>query len=323
MDSWMLAILPLLAGWILDLLLGDPQWLPHPVVWFGKAISACEHKLNRGNHRKAKGAVVAIILIALVFALTWLFRYWLLALPSYLLLLFDSIIIFYCLAGTTLIREVRAVFHALDRSLEEGRQQVARIVGRDTSELSAQEVRTAALETLAENLSDGVIAPLFWFALLGTPGMLAYKMVNTLDSMIGYKTARYKDFGCWAAHIDDVANYIPARLTALLMILASWKLRLVKFVWKNGRRHASPNSGYPEAALAGILDCRFGGPHYYFGQLFDKPYIGEHDRLLDTNDMKKAVRVNRVAEIWMILIILVYEKILLGFCCCSPVLCLL
>ena len=323
MDSWMLAILPLLAGWILDLLLGDPQWLPHPVVWFGKAISACEHKLNRGNHRKAKGAVVAIILIALVFALTWLFRYWLLVLPSYLLLLFDSIIIFYCLAGTTLIREVRAVFHALDRSLEEGRQQVARIVGRDTSELSAQEVRTAALETLAENLSDGVIAPLFWFALLGTPGMLAYKMVNTLDSMIGYKTERYKDFGCWAAHIDDVANYIPARLTALLMILASWKLRLVKFVWKNGRRHASPNSGYPEAALAGILNCRFGGPHYYFGQLFDKPYIGEHERLLTTDDMKKAVRVNRVAEIWMILIVSVYEKILLGFCCCSPVQCLL
>ena len=322
MDSWMLAILPLLAGWILDLLLGDPQWLPHPVVWFGKAISACEHKLNRGNHRKAKGAVVAIILIAIVFALTWLFRYWLLALPSYLLLLFDSIIIFYCLAGTTLIREVRAVFHALDRSLEEGRQQVARIVGRDTTELSAQEVRTAALETLAENLSDGVIAPLFWFALLGTPGMLAYKMVNTLDSMIGYKTARYKDFGCWAAHIDDVANYIPARLTALLMILASWKLCLLKFVWKNGRRHASPNSGYPEAALAGILNCRFGGPHYYFGQLFDKPYIGEHERLLTTDDMKKAVRVNRVAEIWMILIVSVYEKILLGFCCCSPVQCL-
>ena len=319
----MIIILPLLIGWVLDLLLGDPAWLPHPVVWFGKAISACEHKLNRGNHRKAKGAVVAIILIALVFALTWLFRYWLLALPSYLLLLFDSIIIFYCLAGTTLIREVRAVFHALDRSLEEGRQQVARIVGRDTTELSAQEVRTAALETLAENLSDGVIAPLFWFALLGTPGMLAYKMVNTLDSMIGYKTARYKDFGCWAAHIDDVANYIPARLTALLMILASWKLRLVKFVWKNGRRHASPNSGYPEAALAGILNCRFGGPHYYFGQLFDKPYIGEHERLLTTDDMKKAVRVNRVAEIWMILIVSVYEKILLGFCCCSPVQCLL
>ena len=308
MDSWMLAISPLLAGWILDLLLGDPQWLPHPVVWFGKAIAACEHKQNRGNHRKAKGAVVAISLIALVFALTWVVRYWLLGLPSYLLLLFDAVIIFYCLAGTTLIREVREVFYALDRSLEEGRQQVARIVGRDTSELSAQEVRTAALETLAENLSDGVIAPLFWFALLGTPGMLAYKMVNTLDSMIGYKTERYKDFGCWAAHIDDVANYLPARLTALLMILPhalfTFNFSLPAFVWKNGRCHASPNSGYPEAALAGILNCRFGGPHYYFGQLFDKPYIGENERLLTTADMKKAVRVNRVAEILMFLLVL-------------------
>ena len=300
----MLAISPLMAGWILDLLIGDPQWLPHPVVWFGKAIAACEHKLNRGHHRIAKGAVVAILLIALVFALTWLVRYWLLSLSSYLLLLFDAVIIFYCLAGTTLIREVHEVFYALDRSLEEGRQQVARIVGRDTSELSAQEVRTAALETLAENLSDGVIAPLFWFALLGTPGMLAYKMVNTLDSMIGYKTERYKDFGCWAAHIDDVANYLPARLTALLMILASGKLNLLAFVWKNGPRHASPNSGYPEAALAGILNCRFGGPHYYFGQLFDKPYIGENERPLTTADMKKAVRVNRVAEIWMLLLVL-------------------
>ena len=323
MDSWMLAILPLLIGWLLDLLIGDPQWLPHPVVWFGKAIAACEHKLNRGHHRNAKGAVVAICLIALVFALTWLVRYWLISLSSYLLLLLDAIIIFYCLAGTTLIREVREVFFALDRSLEEGRQQVARIVGRDTTELSAQEVRTAALETLAENLSDGVIAPLFWFALLGTPGMLAYKMVNTLDSMIGYRTERYKDFGCWAAHIDDVANYIPARLTALLMILASGKLRLLKFVWKNGCRHASPNSGYPEAALAGILNCRFGGPHYYFGQLFDKPYIGENERLLKTDDMTKAVRVNRVAEILMIFIVSLMRNIawvvavVALFCACS------
>lgn len=322
MDSWMMIILPLLIGWLLDLLLGDPAWLPHPVVGFGKMISWGEHRLNQGLHRMLKGALLAIGLILLVFFVAWCLRYLLQSLHDVVVIILDAVIIFYCLAGTTLIREVRAVFHALDRSLEEGRQQVARIVGRDTSELSAQEVRTAALETLAENLSDGVIAPLFWFALLGTPGMLAYKMVNTLDSMIGYKTERYKDFGCWAAHIDDVANYIPARLTALLMIIASGKLHLLTFVWKNGPRHASPNSGYPEAALAGILNCRFGGPHYYFGQLFDKPYIGEHDKLLDTNDMKKAVRVNRVAEILMILIVLVYEKILLGFCCCSPVQCL-
>ena len=321
MDSWIFVILPLLIGWVLDLLIGDPTWLPHPVVWFGKMISWGEHRLNQGLHRMLKGALLAVGLILLIFLVTWLLH--LLLVSDVLVIIFDTVVVFYCLAGTTLIREVRQVFLAVDRSLEEGRRQVARIVGRDTSELSAQEVRTAALETLAENLSDGVIAPLFWFALFGTPGMLAYKMVNTLDSMIGYKTERYKAFGCWAAHIDDVANYIPARLTALLMILASGKLRLLTFVLKNGRKHASPNSGYPEAALAGILGCRFGGPHYYFGELFDKPYIGEHDRLLDTNDMKKAVRVNRVAEIWMILITLVYEKILLGFCCCSPVLCLL
>ena len=213
----------------------------------------------------------------------------------------DLILIFYCLAGTTLIREVRQVFLALDRSLDEGRKQVARIVGRDTSELSAQEVRTAALETLAENLSDGVIAPLFWFAILGIPGMLAYKMVNTLDSMIGYKTDRYRDFGCWAAHIDDIANYIPARLTALLMIVAAGKPRLTGFVWRNGSNHASPNSGYPEAALAGILNCRFGGPHYYFGQLFDKPFIGTNDRPLTTDDMRTAVQINRTAEVLMVL----------------------
>ena len=205
---------------------------------------------------------------------------------------------------------MRAVFRAVDRSLEEGRAQVARIVGRDTSELSAQEVRTAALETLAENLSDGVIAPLFWLAILGVPGMLAYKMVNTLDSMIGYKTERYKDFGCWAAHIDDIANYFPARLTALLMVLphamVSGQWSMITFVRHYGRHHASPNSGYPEAALAGILNCHFGGPHYYFGELFDKPFIGENERELTTDDMKKAVRVNRTAEVLMV--------ILTGFC---------
>ena len=291
----LLFLSPLLLGWLLDLVLGDPVWLPHPVVWFGKAIAFCEHRLNKGNIRKLKGAVVAVGLIAATFAIGTII--------NCKLSIINFVIVFYCLAGTTLIREVRAVFLALDRSLEEGRAQVARIVGRDTSELSAQEVRTAALETLAENLSDGVIAPLFWFALLGVPGMLAYKMVNTLDSMIGYKTERYKDFGCWAAYIDDVANYIPARLTAILMVLASGRPCLLTFVWRNGRNHASPNSGYPEAALAGILNCRFGGPHYYFGQLFDKPYIGDNDRLLTTDDMKKAVRINRTAEVMMVVLV--------------------
>ena len=292
----------LLIGWVLDLIFGDPQRLPHPVVGFGKMISCGEHRLNKGAHRKLKGALLAITLILLVFLATFLLRYLFSKLPSPfgegmgVRLLFDIIIIYYCLAGTTLIREVRNVFLAVDRSLEEGRAQVARIVG----------VRTAALETLAENLSDGVIAPLFWLALLGTPGMLTYKMVNTLDSMIGYRTERYKDFGCWAAHIDDVANYIPARLTALLMTLPhaifNFQLSIFNFIKKYGKNHTSPNSGYPEAALAGILDCRFGGPHYYFGELFDKP---------TTDDMKKAVRVNRTAEILMVIIIfLVYLQLI-------------
>ena len=295
--DWLFVILPLLLGWFLDLLIGDPAWLPHPVVGFGKMISFGEHRLNKGTHRKLKGALMAIVLISMVFAVAY---FGLSILPPFGRVGVDLILIFYCLAGTTLIREVRQVFLALDRSLDEGRKQVARIVGRDTSELSAQEVRTAALETLAENLSDGVIAPLFWFAILGIPGMLAYKMVNTLDSMIGYKTDRYRDFGCWAAHIDDIANYIPARLTALLMIVAAGEPRLTGFVWRNGSNHASPNSGYPEAALAGILNCRFGGPHYYFGQLFDKPFIGTNDRPLTTDDMKTAVQINRTAEVLMV-----------------------
>lgn len=294
------AVIPLLVAIVFDWWLGDPSWLPHPIVGYGKMIAFGEKRLNRGRHRQLKGALMALFLIATVFVGVWSLLF---ILPPYWRAGISTLLIFFCLAGTTLIREVREVFRAVDRSLEDGRKQVARIVGRDTSELSAQEIRTAALETLAENLSDGVIAPLFWLAVGGVPAMAAYKMVNTLDSMIGYQTERYKDFGCWAAHIDDIANYIPARLTALLMVIAVGRPHLAGFVWRNGRQHASPNSGYPEAALAGILDCRFGGPHYYFGELFDKPYIGTNGRLLTTQDMKTAVWVNRTAEILMIVLV--------------------
>ena len=314
-------ILPLLMGWVLDLILGDPQWMPHPVVGFGKMIALGEKQLNKGSHRKLKGALLAIFLVALVFVVIFILDQQLSNLNALLSIAFRTLIIFWCLAGTTLIREVRQTFLAVDRSLEEGRKQVARIVGRDTTQLSAQEIRTAALETLAENLSDGVIAPLFWLAIGGVPGMLTYKMVNTLDSMIGYKTDRYRDFGCFAARLDDVANYLPARLTAFLMIvpklmtinthhgskLFTFHFSLFTFVHEKGRRHASPNSGYPEAALAGILNCRFGGPHTYFGQLFDKPYIGENDRLLTTDDMHVAIRINRMAEcIALLFIVFIY-----------------
>ena len=287
-------------------------------------IATGERWLNKGTHRKLKGALLTLFLVGLVFAVTWTllyvtsgvmgnFHFWLRRAEGSLFTFHFSLkvlLIFFCLAGTTLIREVRQTFLAVDRSLEDGRKQVARIVGRDTSELSAQEIRTAALETLAENLSDGVIAPLFWLVVGGVPGMLAYKMVNTLDSMIGYKTERYKDFGCFAARLDDVANYLPARITAFLMVLASDRLSLLKFVAQYGSKHASPNSGYPEAALAGILNCRFGGPHTYFGQLFDKPYIGENDRPLTTDDMRIAIRINRTAECLALLFSLLFMVLL-------------
>lgn len=292
-----------MTGWCLDLLYGDPCGLPHPIVWFGKIISICERKLNRGAHRVAKGAIVAVGLIAGVFAITPLLLGVLDPWP-WAKIAVESVLVFYCLAGTTLAKEVRMVFEACDKSLAEGRKQVARIVGRDTSGLSINEVRTAALETLAENLSDGVIAPLFWYALLGVPGMLAYKMVNTLDSMLGYKSPRYLQFGRWAAKIDDVANFIPARLTALLMLLGAGKLNLIGFVRRFGHEHASPNSGWPEAALAGILNCRFGGTHSYFGEDVYKPYIGTVDRPLTTDDMKRAIRVNRAAELIAVTIVL-------------------
>lgn len=292
-----------MTGWCLDLLYGDPCGLPHPIVWFGKIISICERKLNQGTHRVAKGAIVAVGLIAGVFAITALLLGVLDPWP-WAKIAVESVLVFYCLAGTTLAKEVRMVFEACDRSLADGRKQVARIVGRDTSGLSINEVRTAALETLAENLSDGVIAPLFWYALLGVPGMLAYKMVNTLDSMLGYKSPRYLQFGRWAAKIDDVANFIPARLTALLMLLGAGKLNLIGFVRRFGHEHASPNSGWPEAALAGILNCRFGGTHSYFGEDVYKPYIGTVDRPLTSDDMKRAIRVNRAAELIAVTIVL-------------------
>lgn len=298
-------VIPLINGIILDKALGDPMWLPHPVVGFGKTIHSFEKRLNKGKNRKFKGALTALFLVIATFSISWLVIDTLYSFHNTIGVIVSSIVVFFCLAGKTLVNEVRMVFSALNRSLEEGRTQVSRIVGRDTSQLTAQEVRTAALETLAENLSDGVIAPLFCFCLLGVPGIMTYKMINTLDSMIGYKNERYKDFGCWAAHIDDIANYIPARLTALLMVMAAGKPNLIKFVIKYGKCHASPNSGYPEAALAGILDCRFGGPHSYFGEMVYKPFIGTTERIFTLGDAKKAIRINILSEYMMTGIILV------------------
>ena len=304
------AEIAIVIGWVLDLIMGDPMGLPHPIVWFGRAISYCEHRWNSGGHRKAKGAAVALVLVAGVFFLVAAIDQLMIRIGLLAVVAFRSLVVFYGLAGTTLTREVRMVFEAVDRSLEEGRKQVARIVGRDTGKLSAQEVRTAALETLAENLSDGVVAPLFWLAVGGVPAMMAYKMVNTLDSMVGYRTDRYRDFGCVAARLDDVANFIPARLTALLMVTVSGKWGLMAFVRRFGPCHASPNSGYPEAALAGILNCRFGGPHDYFGQLFEKPFIGDNEKMLTTEDMRKAISINRRVEAMTVVLTFIVRVLL-------------
>lgn len=295
----LLRAIPFLAGWLADRLFGDPNSRLHPICLFGNIISEGEKVLNKDNDRGLKGTVFAIVLIVGVFGitqsllyLTFRFNYTL-----YILLIFLGV--FFCLSGKTLIKEVTAVFEATDRSTEEGRKQLARIVGRDTSNLNDQEIRTAALESLAENLSDGVIAPMFWYLVLGLPGMLTYKMINTMDSMIGYKNERYLEFGRAAAKIDDIANYIPARLTAYLMLFVSgsWDKRF--FVNQYGKAHSSPNAGYPEAALAAILDCRFGGPHDYFGETVDKPYIGTNPRPLTTEDMHTAVQVNSNTELVM------------------------
>ena len=300
--NW-LRIVPFLGGWLADKLLGDPEGWPHPIVWFGRAISAGEKQFNRGENRADKGALMSLCLVVGVYGICKQLIDWAAGINPILSGVLTAVGVFYFLSGTTLIREVKAVFEAVDRSTEEGRKQVARIVGRDTAHLSPQEIRAAALETLAENLSDGVIAPMFWFALLGLPGMAAYKMVNTLDSMIGYKNERYLEFGRVAAKMDDLANLVPARLTAYLMLLVSGNWSKREFVQRFGPAHASPNSGYPEAALAAILDCRFGGTHDYFGKPVEKPYIGTNERLFTTEDMRIAVRVNSQVELVMGLIV--------------------
>ena len=301
---------PLIIGWIMDLIWGDPAQLPHPIVGFGKCIAWGDKKWNKGKHRQIKGGLYSLCLILGVFGITWLIITILGLIHPVFNTLFIGLGVFFFLAGKTLRKEVYGVFNALDRSTEEGRRQLSRIVGRNTAELSAQEVKVGALETLAENLSDGVVAPLFWYLLLGLPGMAAYKMINTLDSMIAYKNDKYKEFGCWAAHIDDVANYIPARLTAFFMLLVSNKLSQTAFVFKNKNNHLSPNAGYPESALAGILNCQFGGPNTYQGQLVNKPYIGTNSRELTKKDATYALQVNLRVEVIMVISVLLLIVIL-------------
>lgn len=305
MDGQFLIIaIPLIAGYLLDLLLGDPRWLPHPIRLFGNIISKGEKLLNTGKYKLLKGALLTIILCLFVFSFFYTAQHWLLAFNTPAYYIFTSIFVFYGLANMSLLQEGKEVFDTLNtQGLDAGRKRLSWIVGRQTSALNENQIRTAVFETLSENLSDGVIAPLFYYAIGGVPAMMVYKMINTLDSMIGYKSDRYFYFGKFAARLDDVANFIPARLTALLMVLVTFSKQGLVYIFRYGHQHASPNSGYPEAALAGILQCRFGGPNTYHGQVVVKPYIGDTPREIAHEELKRVMYVNHAVTIFTVCII--------------------
>ena len=291
--------LPVLGGMLLDTIFGDPKWFPHPVKLFGRLIKFCDHVFNTGTNRRLKGAFVGIFLVFMVWAVLY-------GLANYFykdnLYLIVSVLLFYsAVAGKSLLIESLKVEKQLEvNGLEAARKQLAHIVGRDTLNLTANKVRQAVLETLSENLSDGVIAPLFYYLIGGIPLMLAYKMVNTLDSMIGYKNEKYREFGYFAARLDDVANLVPSRLTAMLLVVVSFSRRGLTFIFKYAHLHSSPNAGYPEAALAGILNCRLGGPAIYNNHIVEKLYLGENQRDITKKDIFCSCRLNVLVTLLMV-----------------------
>lgn len=302
MEKLGLIALPLLIGYGLDLVVGDPENWPHPIRLYGKLIAIGEKWLNRGAFRFLKGMALTVVLCASVYLFYSALNDILINIHPWLLVISNSLWVWYGLANRSLIVEGQNVFTVLEKDgLDAGRKQLSRIVGRDTSRLSVQQIRIAVLETMSENLSDGVVAPLFFYALAGVPGLMTYKMINTLDSMIGYRSERYEQFGKFAARLDDVVNFIPARLTALLMVISSGSIRGWQFILRYGSKHKSPNAGYPEAALAGILDCRFGGPNVYHGVLVDKPFIGQHERIIDSHEITLVSRINHLTCLLMVI----------------------
>lgn len=273
---------------LLDAILGEPKWLwdrfPHPAVLMGRCISFIDERFNQGKARKLKGALsfgTLVILFGLFGALIQ-------ALPLGVL---DVLIGAILIAQKSLVEHVAAVASALRLSLAEGRRRVSWIVGRDTSEMDAPAVSRAAIESAAENFSDGVIAPIFWFALLGLPGLLIYKITNTTDSMIGYRTPRHEQFGWAAARFDDVLNWVPARITALLIALTTRPLPSLTEVRKDARLHRSPNAGWPEAAMSRVLKIALSGPRSYEGEMRDYPFVNAGAREnVNPDDINRACR---------------------------------
>lgn len=298
----MMHLIALGLGFVLDLIFGDPYWMPHPIRFIGNLISALEKPLravfpkNKGGERTA-GALLVVLVVGISVAAAAL-TLWLCSLVSpWLQLLVESIMCYQMLAAKSLKVESAKVQTALETgTIEDARYAVSMIVGRDTASLDAQGVAKAAVETVAENASDGVVAPLLFMALFGPLGGVAYKAVNTMDSMVGYKNEKYHWFGTCAALLDDVLNFIPARVAGVLMCLgaapcgfdsaAAWR------VFKRDRlQHKSPNSAHTEAACAGALGLQLAGPNYYFGELVEKPYIGDPVREIEPADIARANRL--------------------------------
>jgi len=288
----------LLSAVALDLLLGDPRWLPHPVVGIGRLISALESHLRRLLHNeRLAGALLLLSVVGTTTLLTYVLLKGAHAVNPYLGVALAAVLAWTCLAARSLHGESKLVAERLIAGdLDGARHYLSRIVGRDTNDLDEAEIWRALVETVAENTSDGIIAPLLYLMIGGPVLGLAYKAVNTLDSMVGYKNERYRDFGWASARFDDLANWLPARLTGLLMVVAAPFVGLsagssLRIMIRDGGNHSSPNSGIPEAATAGALGIRLGGTNRYFGTPVEKPTIGDPLQELSRESYLGAIRL--------------------------------
>lgn len=290
--QWMV----LLAAFILDFLLGDPKILPHPVIYMGNAIRFFEGRFRRWiKSPLVSGGVFACVLIVSAWGIGFFIIKVSLAIHPLLGTLVQIILLFFCFSAKSLEKAALLVFHALEeKSIDAARKAVSMIVGRQTQALDKTGITRASVETVAENFVDGFLSPLFFAMIGGVPWALAYKMINTLDSMVGYKNDTYHHFGRAAARIDDAANFIPARLSVLIISLGAallsprkGRLALKTGVFQ-GSLHKSPNAGYPEAAFSGALEIRLGGPSWYHGTLVEKPFIGKEFKDPEKGKIKLA-----------------------------------
>jgi adenosylcobinamide-phosphate synthase len=289
----------LILALLLDALLGDPRWLwqrlAHPAALMGRLVGWCEARLNSGDNRRGRG----VLALGFLLFVALLSGYLIAALPDGGLLevIFAAIL----LAQNSLMGHVRAVARGLEDGLDQGRAAVAGIVGRDAEALDEDGVARAAIESAAENFSDGVVAPAFWFLLLGLPGIFAYKMVNTADSMIGYRSDRYRDFGWATARFDDLLNWIPARISGGLICASHLSKDAFAIMRRDAPLHRSPNAGWPEAATAVLTGVAISGPRSYLGQTTDEPFVNaEGRRAVLPADIDRAVRI--LWRSWVVLL---------------------